>query len=95
MKELYQFEPTRFTQNTLWRQWWHLLTEVIEIGRALLKGNLQHAAAETWDAKHSSETLHRILSGRGADVDLAREKVVGNNKERGYYCTSPAEDVPK
>ena len=47
--------------------------------------NLQHAAAETWDAKHSSETMHRILSGLGTDVDLAREHIVSNNLERGYY----------
>lgn len=84
-QELYQFPATRFVRNTLWRQWFHLLSEVIEIGRALLAGNLQHAAAETWDAKQSSETMHRILSGRGADVSLAREEIIGNNQERGYY----------
>ena len=62
-----------------------MLSEVIEIGGALLTGNIQHAAAETWDVKQSSETLHRILSGKGADVDLARDTVISNNQERGYY----------
>ena len=89
MKSIYQFPATRFVKNTLWRQWWHLLSEVIEIGRALLAGKLQHAAAETWDAKQSSETLHRILAGKGADVQLAQDTVIGNNEERGYYESPP------
>ena len=83
--QLYQFPATRFVSNSIWRQWWHMLSEVIEIGGALLTGNIQHAAAETWDVKQSSETLHRILSGKGADVDLARDTVISNNQERGYY----------
>lgn len=83
--EQYQFPPTKFVCNSPWQQWRHLLSEVIEIGLALLVGNLQHAAAETWDAKQSSETMHRILSGRGADVAQAREHIISNNLERGYY----------
>lgn len=83
--DLYQLPATRFVSNSPWRQWWHLLSEVLEIGRALLTGDLQHAAAETWDVKQSSETLHRILSGRGADVSMAKETIVDNNTERGYY----------
>lgn len=82
---LYQFPATRFVSNTPWRQWWHLLSEVLEIGKALLIGNLQHAAAEAWDVKQSSETMHRILSGRGVDVAMAREVVINNNLARGYY----------
>lgn len=83
--DLYQFPPTRFVANSPWRQWWHLLSEVIEIGRALLAGNLQHAAAEAWDVKQSAETLHRILEGQGADVEMAREHVLSGCRERGYY----------
>lgn len=82
---LYQFPSTRFVSNSPWRQWWHLLSEVLEIGKALLIGNLQHAAAEAWDVKQSTETLHRILAGRGADVELAKKTVLSNNIERGYY----------
>lgn len=84
-KELYQFAPTRFVSNSLLRQWWHLLSEVIEIGKALLTGDLQHAAAETWDVKQSAETMHRILSGRGADVEMAKDTVISDCLERGYY----------
>lgn len=83
--QLYQFSPTRFVSNSLFRQWWHLLSEVMEVGRALLVGDLQHAARETWDVRQSSETMHRILSGRGADVDMARESVVNGCRDRGYY----------
>lgn len=82
---MYQFPPTRFVSNSLCRQWFHLLSEVLEIGIALLHGNLQHAASETWDAKHSAETMHRILSGRGADIDLAKAGVTAGNRRRGYY----------
>jgi len=82
---LYSFPATKFVSNSLARQWWHLLTEVFEIGVALLRGELQHAATETWDVRHSAETLHRILSGKGADVVMAREEVISNNMDRGYY----------
>jgi len=81
----YQFSPTRFVCNPLWRQWFHLLSEVLEVGKALLSGNLQHAATEAWDVKQSTETMHRILAGKGADIDLAREQIISNNIERGYY----------
>lgn len=87
--DLYQFPPTRFVSNSPWRQWWHLLSEVLEIGKALLVGNLQHAARETWDVKQSSETMHRILSGQGADIELAREEVVSGCLDRGYYNLAP------
>lgn len=82
---LYQFPSTRFVSNSLWRQWWHLLSEVLEIGRALLTGNLQHAAAESWDVTQSNETLRRILAGKGADIELARDEVIAGCLERGYY----------
>lgn len=85
---LYQFPATKFVTNSPWRQWWHLLSEVIEIGKALLSRNIQHSATETWDVKQSAETLHRILAGKGADVEMAREEVVSNNQERGYYAKS-------
>lgn len=82
---MYQFPPTRFVGNSPWRQWLHLLSEVLEVGCALMRGNLQHAAAEAWDVKQSAETFHRIVAGRGADVKMARETVFGGCLERGYY----------
>jgi hypothetical protein len=82
---LYQFPATRFVSNSLWCQWWHLLSEVLEIGWELLVGNLQRAANESWDASQSNETLRRILSGQGADIEMAREQVVKGCQERGYY----------
>lgn len=82
---LYQFPATRFVCNTLWRQWWHLLFEVWEIAKALLVGDIQHAMTESWGASQSLETLRRIGAGLGADVAMARDEVVSNNEERGYY----------
>ena len=82
---MYQFPPTKFTGNTLWRQWWHLLSEVIEVGFALWRGNIQHAAAEAWDIKHSTETFHRILEMKGANIRIAMQVVTENNLRRRYY----------
>lgn len=82
---LYQFPATRFVTNSPWRQWWHLFSEVIEVGLALLCRDIQHAATEAWDVKQSTETLHRILAGQGADVELGRKEIISNNQERGYY----------
>jgi len=83
--ELYQFQTTRFVCNTPWRQWWHLLTEVYEIAKALLRGDLQHAMTESWDASQRLETLRHIGEGLGADISMARDEVVRNNTDRGYY----------
>lgn len=88
-QHLYQFPPTRFVSNSLWRQWWHLFSEVIELGRALISarftGNYQHVAREAEDVSQSDETFKRILSGMGVDIALARQQVVSGCLERGYY----------
>ena len=81
----YQFPPTRFVSNSLWKEWWHLVSEVLELGWALLTGDLQGAASETWDVKQNSETIHRKLSGMGADIKMARQEVFDRCLERGYY----------
>jgi hypothetical protein len=88
-RDLYQFPTTRFVSNSLCRQWWHLLPEVFEIGWELLWCNLQRAATETWNAKHSAETLHHILEGRGADIAMGYEQTLYDNVERGYYVEDP------
>lgn len=90
---LYQFWATRFVSNSLWRQWWHLLSEVVEIAKALLAGDIQHAMTESWDASHSLETMRRIGAGQGADIAMARDEVVSNNLERGYYISSKTEGL--
>jgi hypothetical protein len=83
---LYQFPATRFISNTFWQQWWHVLSEVFEIAVARLRGDRQHAVTESWDASQSLETLRHIAEGEGADVEMAREEVLSNNMERGYYA---------
>lgn len=82
---LYQFPQTRFVSNSPWRQWWHLVSEVLELGWEIFCKNWQKAANESWDISQDQETMRRILSGLGADVELARENVVCGNIERGYY----------
>lgn len=82
---MYQFPATKFVSNSPWRQWWHLLSEVLEVGFALLCRDLQAAAHETIDVQVSGETMNRILSGQGADIEMARETVISGHIERGYY----------
>lgn len=83
--DLYQFPATRFTSNTIWRQWWHMASELLEIAGALLRRDYQHAATEIYNLKHSGETGHHILAGMGADIRLAKEETFNDNLERGYY----------
>ena len=52
---------------------------------AKLRGDLQHAVTESWDASQSLETLRHIGEGLGADNEMARHSVICNNLERGYY----------
>lgn len=80
-EDLYQFPAARFVKNPLWRQWWCLMSEVIAVGKALLSGSLQHAARKTWRVKQGSETMHRVLAGRGADVEMAKEHVLSGCDE--------------
>lgn len=82
---LYQFPATRFVCNGFWRQWLHMLSELLEIAWAWLLGDKQHAVTEVWNLKHSSETMHRIQSGMGLDVEMGYEQTLGDNIERGYY----------
>lgn len=82
---LYQFPTTRFVSNTPWRQWWHLVSEVLELGWELLTRNWQRAANESWDISQNQETMRRILAGKGADIAMARNQIISNNTEREYY----------
>jgi len=82
----YQFPASKFSKkNTALRQWFHLLSEVLEVGWELLCGNVKGVTMETWDVKHSAETLHRIMERDGALVDVARARVLSGNHARGYY----------
>lgn len=83
--DVYQFPATRFVSNGFWRQWFHLLSELLEIAVAWIRGDKQHAVTEVWKLKHSAETLHRIQSGMGLDVEMGREETLSDNIERGYY----------
>ena len=81
----YQFPETKFTRNGIWRQYFHLLSEVLEVGLALLKRDKSHAIMEIWDVKHSCETMHRILDSKGQIVYMCKGDVIDNNCRRGYY----------
>lgn len=84
-QSLYQFPTTRFVSNTFWQQWLHVFSELLEIAWAWFWGDKQHAMTESWDASQSLETLRHIGEGQGLDVAMARDEVISNNTERGYY----------
>ena len=89
--DLYHLPVTCFVASTPGRQWWRLVVDVFNIGLAIWDGNLQQAATATWAARQNGETLHRILSGRGADVEMARETMISECLEREEY--DPDHDV--
>lgn len=82
---MFQFPKTRFTKNPLWRQWLHLLSEVLELGWDILRGDLQHAGLESWDVCQSGETLRRILMRKGVNIPAAKLTVLENSRRRGTY----------
>lgn len=81
----YQFPPTTSVSNSVEREWWHLLLAVLRVGVAILRRNAQDATVATWYVRQEGETLHRILSGRGADVGMAREEVMSECLEHGRF----------
>lgn len=83
--DLYHWPQTRFVRNSLWRQWFHMLSELLEIGWELFWGNLQRAGNEAMDLDQSGETFRRILQRKGVDLALARDQVEQGCRERGYY----------
>jgi hypothetical protein len=96
MADCYRFPETRFSRtNTIRQQYFHLVSEVLELGRALFRAWLRdrlfkvkdysHAARESHDVIQSDESLQRLIECEGADIDLARRVVVEGCRFRGYY----------
>lgn len=87
--EVFSFPRTCFADSTsIWRQYRHLVSEVIEVGMALLFRDYQHASRELWDICHSSETGNHILRDNyGVDARASRIAVVRGNQKRGYYVS--------
>lgn len=83
----FSFPKTRFANATsIWRQYLHLVSEVIEIFFALVRRDYQHASRELWDVCQSSETGNHILgSYYGVDPRGSRRAIINGNQKRGYY----------
>lgn len=77
-------------RNTLARQWLHLLSEVLEVGAAMLRawlsGDWNHVADELVDVQQSADTaLHIAMDRHGADSYGAYTRVTIGCRRRGYY----------
>ena len=83
----YQFPRSKFADsNTIWKQFWHMASELFEVFRALLRRDYYHAAKEMADLKHSTETGEHILEEQyRVDVKAATKEVIRGNICRGYY----------
>lgn len=85
------FQRTVFAdRNTLVRQWLHLLSEVLEVGAAMLRarlsGDWNHVADELVDVQQSADTaLHIAMDRHGADSYGAYTRVTIGCRQRGYY----------
>jgi hypothetical protein len=81
------FPITRFARrNGVWRQFFHLLSEVWELFWALVWRDWDHAGREAVDVQHVTDTLRWILHFRyKVDRDMAAARVIVGNHKRGYY----------
>jgi hypothetical protein len=81
------FPRTKFARtNGIRRQYFHLLSEVFELGWSLLWRDYGHAGLEAVDAQHSADTLRWILHDRHhVDRDKCAAQVICGNAKRGYY----------
>lgn len=90
------FPRTRFAdRNTIIQQWRHLLSEVIEVGQAILRakitGDWDHVADELVDVQQSADTaLHIAMDRHQADSYGAYTRVAVSCAERGYYAEPEA-----
>jgi hypothetical protein len=87
---LYTFTETRFARtNTPWKQYFHIVSEVIELGMALFRKDKRAIGRESWDVRCSTETFQRIVAAAGTadgvDIAEAREEVIAGHRERKYY----------
>lgn len=73
-------------RNSIYRQWWHLFSEVIEVGCAIIKKDWNHVARELVDVQQSADTaLHIVMDQHGADSYRAYTDVAVSCTRRGYY----------
>lgn len=77
----------KFTNNTPWQQFWHIITELLEVMLALLKKDIPHAAEELVDLQTACETMLVILGYNDRHRATVRRLVAQKNEKRDYYGT--------
>lgn len=76
-----------YANNSLQRQILHILGEVWEVTKELLRGNYERAAEELVDVQVSCETLLYILGYQSeSDRNRIRNQVDRKNALRGYHA---------
>lgn len=75
-----------YASNSVWKQLWHIFTELMEVAVALIKKDYEHAAEELGDVQTGSETLLYILGYQSeSDRNRIRNQVDMKNACRGYH----------
>ena len=90
-----EFPATRFVRsNTVYKQLLKLREEVFEVQMAVNRLRMSEdeddayeVVMESLDAIQAAETLIRIVNREypAIDVELAQQRVIQKNAERGYY----------
>lgn len=76
-----------YANNSLPRQILHILCEVWEVAKALLKKDYDHAAEELVDVQVACETMLYIIGWRlQEERDWIRAEVDRKNALRGYHA---------
>lgn len=88
----YSFPRTRFVDESgICRQLLHIVSELWEIIKALIVGDLHHAVHESFDLINSVETLIRKIvlwasrHDKSINPMLIKYEVIEKNMKRGYY----------
>lgn len=78
---------TKFADtNSLWRQYFHLVSEVWEVGKALISRNYCDVGEELVDVQISAHTMRHILNEKKlAPMDACEWHVIRKGQVRGYY----------
>ena len=82
----YRFPESRFTSNSIPKQFFAVLSECFEVAKAFVCRDWQHMIVECYDVIHTTETLIRIIVIKyNVSALLARKTVRLKNEMRGYY----------
>ena len=76
----------KYAGNSVWKQLWRILSELLEVAIALARQDYEHAAEELGDVQTSCETLLYIIGYQSvSERNRIRNLVDRKNAARGYH----------